>query len=395
MFDHVVMRRSLGGQPISAGQVAEALLFYQKVHLVIDRGTLLGLVKQVGMPQLLTLLNRSDFSAVYCEEMLATSTDTVGAIQIHDLVALTFAGDPVAGNLKTVEDRLRFDLSRAGLSNSEAKRSTKAFLDRVPVRKFSGDHFIKGGVTDAARQDVLDSDYIRKAIHQVLQVIPGGYDTGPDLKFDVINSKLGLHVFTDIDFEAINRRRALIKPTEDPLSQAHLLTNVLEARADLALASFYGGDFITSAANSSIIKVRYSEILRRSTLNADSLQNFIEVTLPDAKTVAEIIDSGERTFSEFLILLDKAARFKTWAKTVNPDENLVRTYMRDVLSEGWIQRLPQKCIRYAITLALDASNPIAGLAAGFVDNFVLEKLLSGWRPNHFIDTRLKPFIRST
>lgn len=395
MFDHVVMRRSLGGQPISAGQVAEALLFYQKVHLVIDRGTLLGLVKQVGMPQLLTLLNRSDFSAVYCEEMLATSTDTVGAIQIHDLVAFTLAGDPVAGNLKTVEDRLRFDLSRAGLSNSEAKRSTKAFLDRVPVRRFSGDHFIKGGVTDAARQDVLDSEYIRKAIHQVLQVIPGGYDTGPDLKFDVINSKLGLHVFTDIDFEAINRRRALIKPTEDPLSQAHLLTNVLEARADLALASFYGGDFITSAANSSIIKVRYSEILRRSTLNADSLQNFIEVTLPDAKTVAEVIDSGERTFSEFLILLDKAARFKTWAKTVNPDENLVRTYMRDVLSEGWIQRLPQKCIRYAITLALDASNPIAGLAAGFVDNFVLEKLLSGWRPNHFIDTRLKPFIRST
>ena len=77
---------------------------------------------------------------------------------------------------------------------------------------------------------------------------------------------------------------------------------------------------------------------------------------------------------------------------LNPDENLVRTYVRDISSEGWIQRLPQKSMRYAFTLALDASNPVAGMVAGFVDNFVLEKLLSGWRPNHFISTKLQPFV---
>jgi hypothetical protein len=65
MFDHVVLRRAGGGQTLSAGQIAEALLYYQKVHLVIDRGTLLGLVRQIGMSQLLRLLQRQDFSAVY------------------------------------------------------------------------------------------------------------------------------------------------------------------------------------------------------------------------------------------------------------------------------------------------------------------------------------------
>jgi hypothetical protein len=394
MVDHVVLRRADGGQAVSAGQIAEALLFYQKVHLVIDRGTLLALVKQIGMPQLLSLLQRQDFSAVYCEEILGTSTDNVGAFQIHSLVAFTLSGDQIAGELKTVEDRVRFDLERAGLPKAEARRFTKAFLNRVPVRRFSGNHFIQGGITEAAKRDVLDAEYTKQAVRRILQVIPGGYHTGPDLKFDVIESKLGVHVFTNIDFEAINRRRATILPVQDPLTPAHLLSNILEARADLALASFYGGDFVTSASASAIIQVRYAELLRRSALNTASLQQFSEVVLPDTKTVAEVIDAGERTVSEFLVLLDKAARFKNWTKGVNPDENLVRTYLRDVSSEGWIQKLPQKSMRYAFTLALDASNPVAGMIAGFVDNFVLEKLLSGWRPNHFITTRLQPFVTS-
>lgn len=392
MFDHVVLRRAYGGHPISAGQIAEALLFYQKVHLVIDRGTLLGLVKQIGMPQLLTLLQRQDFSAVYCEEMLGTSTDNVGAFQIHNFVTFTLSGDKTAGELKSADDRFRFELELAEVPKAEARRFTKAFLDRVPVRRLSGNHFITGGIIEAAKRDVLDADYTKEAVRQVLQVIPGGYTTGSDLKFDVIDSNVGIHVFTNVDFEAINRRRVAGTPPDDPLTPAHLLSSILEARADLALASFYGGDFMTSASASAIIKVRYAELLRRSALNTASLQQFAEVMLPDAKAVAEVIDSGERTFPEFLVLLDKASRFKNWTKAINPDENLVRTYMRDISSEGWIQKLPQKSMRYAFTLALDASNPVAGMIAGFVDNFVLEKLLSGWRPNHFIGTRLQPFV---
>lgn len=350
------------------------------------------MLKQIGMPQILALLRRQDFSAVYCEEILGVSTDSVGAFQIHSLVAFTLSGDRTAGQLKTVEDRLRFDLERAGISKADARRFTKAFLDLVPVRRFSGSHFVKGGITEAAKRDVLDVEYTKEAVRRILQVIPGGYPAGPELKFEVIESKLGINVFTNVDFDAINRRRKDCTPSEDPLTAAHLLSNLLEARADLALASFYGGDFVTSASASAIIQVRYAELLRRSALNTSSLQHFSEVVLPDTRTVAEVIDVGERTISEFLVLLDKAERFKNWTKAVSPDENLVRTYVRDISSEGWIQRLPQKSMRYAFTLALEASNPVAGMIAGFVDNFVLEKLLSGWRPNHFINTKLQPFV---
>ncbi|PIY00693.1 MAG: hypothetical protein COZ23_07045, partial [Hydrogenophilales bacterium CG_4_10_14_3_um_filter_58_23] len=122
-------------------------------------------------------------------------------------------------------------------------------------------------------------------------------------------------------------------------------------------------------------------------------QQFTEVVLPDSPSLAEVIDSGERSFDEFLSLLDRAARFKDWLKAVNPDEDLIRTYMRDVSSEGWIQRLPAKSLRYILTVALDATNPAVGLASGFIDNFVIEKLFSGWRPNHFVSGKLSPFVQ--
>ncbi len=393
MFEHIVLRRAEGGLPISAGQVAEALLYYQKVHLFIDRGTLFNLIQQIGTGRILTLLHRAEVSAVYCEEMLGTHTESVGVSSCHNYVAFTLTGHEGVGQLKTPLERLQYEIERQGIQKAEAKRFSRAFLDLVPMRKFSGNHFLQGGITDAAKRDLLDIEYAEQAIRKAIAVTPGGYAVGDDLRFEVINSDLGMFVYTNIDLESINRRRVQAVPSVEPLTVAHLLSNILDARADLALASFYGGDFVTSAVTSSIIQVRHTELLRRSKLNVDSRQQFTEVVLPDSPSLAEVIDSGERSFDEFLSLMDRAARFKDWLKSVNPDEDMIRTYMRDVSSEGWIQRLPAKSLRYILTLALDATNPAVGLASGFIDNFVVEKLFSGWRPNHFVSGKLSPFVK--
>ncbi|CAG9932410.1 hypothetical protein [Candidatus Nitrotoga arctica] len=393
MFEHVVLRRAEGGLPISAGRIAETLLYYQKVQLFIDRETLFNLIQQIGTGRILTLLHRTDVSAVYCEEMLATQTESAGVSQYHNFITTRLAGHENVGKLKTPAERLQYELERQSIPKAEAKRFSKAFLELVPIRKFSGNHFLQNGITLAAKSDVLDTKYAAQAMRQAIALTPGGYVIGDDMKFEVIDSVIGLYVFTNIDLNSINRERSKFVPPLDPLTIAYLLNNILNARADLALASFYGGDFVTSAVTSSIIQLRHAELLRRSKLNVDSRRKFTEVILPDSPSVAEVIDSGERSFDEFLSLLDRAARFKDWLKAVNPDEDLIRTYMRDVSSEGWIQRLPVKSLRYVLTLALDATNPVVGLASGFLDNFIVEKLLSGWRPNHFVSGKLSPFLQ--
>ncbi|MGB4117533.1 MAG: hypothetical protein WBK51_13415 [Polaromonas sp.] len=392
MFEYVVLRRSDGGTPISAGIIAEALLFYQKVHLIIDRGTLLQLLQQIGVSQLISLTQRSDFSAVYTEEMLATITNSVGSMKVHDYGAITLSGDSIGGKLNSTSDRLQFELERSGIERGRAKKFTKIFLKNVPVRKLSGDHFLRGGIPNAARIDLLDNAYMDAAIRTALPIVAGGCEQSGALKFEVINTPLGNYVFDNIDFDGINRRRAAMSPQLEPLNVAHLLSHVHDARADIALAAYYGGDFMTSNITSSLVQLRHDVLLQRTRSNSDAKRQFIEIALPDMPTIAEVIDSGDRTFDDYLRLLDKSVRFKHWIKSANPDEGLVREYVLSVSSQDWVQTTQVKSMRYVLTLAMDMVNPMAGIAAGFADNFLVEKLLGGWRPNHFINNQLEPFL---
>lgn len=392
MFESVVLRRKENGEPISAGQIAEALLFYQKVHIVIDRATLIQLVRQIGISCLIALTQRSDISAVYTEQILGTITNDVGLLKVHGYAAFTISGDGTSGPLERAVDRLQFELEKLGTRPTDAKRFARAFLESVPTRKLSGGHFITGGIPAAAHKDLLDEPYAREAIRRALIATPGGYDAGDRLKFEVIETELGTYVFSAIDFDAVNSRRAALQPSHEPLTIAHLLSALLDARADLSMAAHYGGDFMSSAATSAVIRVKHDLLLRSTQRNFVERESFHEVHLPDMPTIEEAIDAGERNFDEFLYLLDRSARFKLWLKSTNPDEGLVREYFRAATAEDWLQTSKAKGVRYAIAALADATNPIAGVVAGLADNFVIEKLLGGWRPSHFVNDRLKPFL---
>lgn len=391
MFEHVVLRKTEGGTPITAGQLAEAMLYYQKVHVILDQNTLINLARQIGTKELISVLKRSDVSAVYCEEVLGTQTDLVGVTNFHNYVAIQLYAESNGQQLSSTDERLQANLVRSGFERTSASQFTKHFLRLVPVRKYSSDRFVTGGVLKAATEDLRDDHYVKEAVKYILAATE---DVPIDFSFDVIESDLGKLVFTNIKFSEINQRRSRLSPPQEPLSVAHLLTGLLEARADLALASHYGGDFVTSSIGSSIIRVRHMELMRRSGLNVDSQRQFEEIVLSEMPRLAEVINSGERTFAEFLKLLDQSSRFKNWLKSIGPDENLVRAYLQDVSSEGWVQRLPGKSLRYVLSSAIGATNPLIGLAAGFTDTFIIEKIFGGWRPNHFISSRLTPFVKS-
>lgn len=77
---------------------------------------------------------------------------------------------------------------------------------------------------------------------------------------------------------------------------------------------------------------------------------------------------------------------------VNPDEKLVQAYLRDVTAGGWISRLPIKTLRYLVCAVVGVFSPPAGLVLSAADSLVLQKILGGWRPSHFVQRQLKPFV---
>lgn len=194
--------------------------------------------------------------------MFLTQTDVVGSWPWHKFHSAAIAGR--AGQKSAEKDprgRLQAMATIIGLSEREAWRFTDRFMERVKVRRFSSDYFVKGGILKAAHADVLDTEYAKEAMQRILAGTVGFEGFAKDLVFDAVPADRPIGDFpevpsfslwTNIDFAAGNALRKSRNPTLKPVSEATLLNVILEARADAAVSAFYGAEFYTSAVNSSM-----------------------------------------------------------------------------------------------------------------------------------------------
>lgn len=392
MFEKIVLRRSEGGQALTAGELAQALLFYQNVHIILDHDSLSKLIPAIGMPRLLSLLSRPNVSAIYCEQGLGTKTDNRGGLQSHSFIAYTWSGDQTSGKLHSRKKRLAYSLVRKGYKKKQAKKFAERFMFRAPLRSLTEDYFVKGGILKAAWQDLFDQDYIHEAVRRSLIRFLGEEIVPSAFIFRIHPNHPYFSIETNLDFQKINEKAKQLNPSINKVTPAKLINNVLMARSETILAANYGGEFHTSSLTSEIIRLRYAELLRRIGIEKEELDEFKDVVIPDVPSVQEVIDSGERTFDEFLSVLDKSQKFRDWMQGVNPDEKLLTAYFRDVTSEGWIGGLPSKALRYVLGTLVGVFKPGAGLALSAADSFLLDRIVGGWRPSHFVERRLRPFL---
>lgn len=393
LFESIVLRNSEEAGNITLGAIAEALLFYQNSRIFIGPGTLTLFARDDSLGEILALVKEKRLQAVHSEEALATITHSHGVSQAHSFGAMTLVGhEEVRGRNRA--ERIEISLRNIGLDASKARAQAKAFVDLVPSRSLEKDDYVKGGIPNAARMDANDHTTLKGLLRVGLAAVPGGYDAGDKLEADFVLSDLGYFLFTNIDFAAVNKRRANMNPVLEPLTPAALLNLILESRADMHLAAFYGGDFTTTTASSALIRWRQAHLLERADRHREAQEQFSELVLPDCPSVRDVIDSGERSFAEFLKVLDKAQKFKAWLAKANPDQNLVSEYIEALKADTWADTIPVKALRYLFSLGTGYADPTGGMFSGAADTFLLDRFMKGWRPNHFIDDRLKPFLFS-
>jgi len=216
------------------------------------------------------------------------------------------------------------------------------------------------------------------------------------MRFAVMELDGEFAIDTNLDFAAINR---LSGPFE--ISGPYILAHIVGARADTYFAADYMGELVTSPANSKLIRLKHFDFIRRRSKSEEQHDIFENVVLDDARTVREVVNSKERSIAEFFRLLDEGAKFRIWMHTQNPDAQLVREYYDQVNKDTWIGRLPGKTLRLAFftgagmladIFAPTGLGTVTGIGLGATDSLLLDKLIKGWRPSHFIEGPLKKFV---
>jgi hypothetical protein len=392
MFEKMILRRAEDGPSYTFGDIAEALLYYQNVHLILDDSTLHSLLRQISGDEFFQLLSRRGVSSTYLRRMFGVHTTKISGIEQHSFVGIQTTQSADGKPIESNQDHLELQLQRTGIAKPQCVRLATKLVKKLRFQdQFSG-RVVPGGLTNVAMNDVFDEAYITSAMHEVIREMPGYTPTISLSKVDVYKTESGFHAVGGVDLVALNSHRRRLNPEMEPLTMAHLLAQVATARSDLSLAAFYGGDFRTSSAFSKLIQLRANDLLRRTGLNLIELQQFQEIVFDDAPALREVIDGRERSFSELMALLDKSKLFKYWVGEQSPDSNLTREYFREAQREGWLESIPAKGLRYLMGQAVSAKLPLVGEFFSVADAFLFEKMAKGWRPNHFVDKRYKPFV---
>jgi hypothetical protein len=392
MFESVTIRRGADGMPITAGKLAEALLFYGRIHVFLDHGSILNLVRQVGVRGMLRLLRHKDVSATHSEELLGVISLPGAGLTAYDYGSMVIVGHQDLGEFHKPSERLVASLIQVGIPEADATRFAVEFFQLVPSRPFTSIKIANESFLDLARKDLDDEAFVKHAVRAWLQRTAGAEPETEGAEFRVFRSELGLFPWHNLDFASINDRRGRKSPRLDPIGESHVLVALLDAFSDLVIAAEYGGDFITSDAVAAVIDCRQAFVLRKTERSREQRLQFADVVLDGAPDLAESIDSGDRSFDEFLDVLDRANAFKRWVVGRHPDANLAAEYLKELTRETWLQSMKGKALRYVVCAFAEFADEIVGKSVGAADAFLIDRLIGGWRPNYFVERRLRPFL---
>jgi len=407
MLEFAILRRTGNNHDlVDIGLFAETLLFYERVHLLLDGGTLDYLLKTIGPDLLLYVLDRSGVSASFARENLGTITHTNNGLQSHNFGQFTFDPPPAKGHRRrrvSNEEWLAISVERAIGASLATKKFKKRLLKKLSSAGWKLPTLGSQDLPSVMRSDMKDTASIEAAVKRVVNILVPSFPIPDGWFFRPLDIGDSFAIDTNFDFTRLNEEyHKTIPPSHSSLTPAYLLQQLLDARASLAVGFKYLGELVVDPVGTGLIRLNALELMRKRDAHVDELDLFQEMHLPEGRKIRECLNIGERDFAEFLKLLDHADRFKHWLAGRSPDEKLLNEYFKAVTADSWIDKLGTKASRWMLMtglgFAVETLYPTgAAIAAAqgisLLDATLLDRVLKGWRPNHFIEGRLTEFVR--
>lgn len=403
MFNSILLRHSLPGTPnVDIGLMAECLLFYDNVHLIAGMATLENLVKVLGLNVLEELVKQKHLTLSFYPFVSGTHTKAKSTPQeCFDYCYVI----PVPGKKREPDFEALF------FKTLEAGSGKKGKSRRVGNRIFSDVNIIEPeklipiekGIPEIARQNLADEVFLSSAIKTSLQYLAPSYNLPQDFEFIVFRHENGFDLQTNINFVKLNklRNRNYFPDPKSKLCKAYLLDTILKANEDVFFSAHFESDIVTQSITSSIMELKFSNILKHVRKNVEEEILFKKIVLPEAKIIREVINEGKKEFEDILPLLENSKKFNNWLQSQESSTTVINEYYKAISKNSWIEKLPSKTLRFTIltgtgiladTLIAGGWGTTIGVTLSLGDNFILEKLAKGWKPDQYVN-EIKKFVQ--
>lgn len=403
MFDSLAIRPTAPFRKhIDIGEIAEALLFYGSVDLVLGEAELSELVRNVGLDTTLALVEDKHLRIMLLREGAATHAAGPPGRETYDFI--TWQRARTNGQLPDPQEVVRDAFYRVTQRRGHSRRAAQRFLRVASVCGLSDLAPRRSPVCDLSRQDARDPRYLQWAVAEAVTAMTGELPK-PGWRFEVERVREGFGVRTNLDFKTLTAGVQARSGTAVDVTPALLLDCIHQARVDLEIAAAIGSELLTSELSSRLIEHRLRAALQAGPGAApvNRLRDIalFQTVVLQGHRLGDAVRSGHKKLEAVFELVERARRFRSWLAERPADSSLLTEYYAAVTRESWVERLPGKPLRFAMFTALglvvDAVAPTGvgtaiGVALGAADTFLVDRLVKGWNPGQFVDRELIPFV---
>jgi hypothetical protein len=392
VFESISIGRAALVDVATVGTLAECLLFYGHVHVIVDHPTFTTLARVCGPETLVGLVQDGYLAITFLENRPAIASRETGTGERHGFVFYEAKGYDSQNLIPRVLQEL------TGKSG-KGRRLAGKLLAKISTKRYTTSEL--AGVID----EVIDPSYTDRVVPELLSAIAPTYTPPANSIFRVhrISDASFANAFvveTNIDLDRANVEYRKAKPAET-LSKSLLIDYLYEGSAEIAFAANTTSELALAKTESLIIEAKLSTTLERSTQSNNVRSAFQRVAVPGARSVAEAVNEGRRSLEDVRRLLPKAEKFRKWLASQPCDADLIQNYVQETTSLDWVSELPAKTLRFvlfnAAQIALGAAiagppGAVAGLVIGASDTFLLDKIAAGWKPHQFIRGPFAKFL---
>jgi hypothetical protein len=367
------------------GRILEAMLYYDRVHLIMNGALFSGLCAHLGKDDLQAILGHDSVSATVTPEMLAINTNTSNGISTYGRVMIKSAGtqkDPIDkdDNAKSLHHMVSNILGNDHVSKRDIEKLLK-FTKQKTYRKLLGEIDL---VDHIFRSFVVDGENLKEFL-KLEAKIKGKRVNEIQLKnanFNSVESESGFLIFSDNEMDHI------VQDWDVDISWSGVLLHLQNYIFDLYLSSEFSGDIVSRPDYFELSKSRLDLSVQRSSRSWEQVGLFEDIVFDDAHVFAQAVNDGSLSIKDALKVIDKTKKFRQWTKALPPDSGLISEYHKAISKDTILGSFPFSIVRFAFSslggVAADSALPLSGIGVSAFDTFVIERLLKGWRPNLFV-----------
>lgn len=378
MFNNITIRN---GKP-NLGLIAESLLFYNRVNIVIDNHVLPKFIEEIGIETLIELIEYHNLHLILRENMFVVSEKDNISHKANDIVLIEPPLNKEGLILRAMEETGR---------KGYARRITNRLIPLVKGIKYDS------SFCNVIREDFMNKDFMKKSISDIINNISNEINIDQtQIQYDFIKTSGGYHFQSNLNYEKLNNKikgKRFIQPDT-------IMTEIIEARSNMYFASEFNSEIATKKLSSQLMKTRF-DFVQKTHQSKKNIFAFNDFTL-EGRDIQSTINSGKKSMKDFIPVLQNSEKFKNWLYEIESDKNIIKEYHSAVTKNNWLDILPNKAYRwsfFSIVSALIDTQIKANIALPMTiglslgDTFLVDKLFHGWKPNIFIENEIKPFVR--